>query len=349
MLPSPSPLSSPPVSTGRLATLESRLGRSILPGLALSAGIAALAMAVRQVPGVGFLSQMILAIVIGALIRNALGKPGWAAAGVAFSMRRVLRLGIVLLGLQLTLSQVAAVGLSGVMLLAVALVSTFAFTVWLGRRLGVDPKLAQLIGAGTSICGASAVLAADTVVQAEDADVAYGVASVTIFGSIAMVIYPMIGAALELPPHAFGLWAGASIHEIAQVVAATFTYGREAGDFGTIAKLTRVMMLAPAVLGLGLILSRSSGGGRRARPPMPWFVLGFVALTAVNSVVAVPAELRTMLAGGTMFLLSMALAAMGLETDYRRLRLKGAMPLVLGFAASVFISAISLAMVIALG
>ena len=193
-----------------------------LPGVALTAAIAAAAFALRRLPGVGLFSPMILATIIGIAIHNFIGTPRAAAPGITFSLRRVLRLGIILLGFQLMLSQVVAVGITGLAIILVVLVGTFFFTRWMGVVLGVDAKLAELIGAGTSICGASAVIATNTVTQGKDSDVAYAVASVTVFGSLSMLLYPLLPGVLHIGPQAFGLWSGASIHEIAQVVAAAF-------------------------------------------------------------------------------------------------------------------------------
>ncbi len=319
------------------------------PGVALTAGIAALAFAAHAIPRFGMLSPMILSIVAGIALHNLIGTPARARAGVTFALRKVLRFAIILLGLQLTAAQVLEVGATGVAVIAATLIATFLFTTWLGNRLGVARQLTQLIAAGTSICGASAVIAANTVTNADDEDVAYAVACVTVFGSIAMLTYPLLPGLLALDPHAFGLWSGASIHEIAQVVAAAFQDGSAAGEFGTIAKLTRVMMLAPVVLTLGLIAKRRmqasgeihSGG----KVPLPWFVFGFVALVGLNSVIAIPHADKAVIVSATGFLLSMALAAMGLETDISKLRAKGLRPLLLGAAAFLFIAGFSLALV----
>lgn len=318
----------------------------LLPGLLLTGAIAATAFGLRQLPMLGLLSPMILAIVIGIAFHNLVGTPAIAKAGVKFTLRRILRAAIVLLGLQLTAAQIVEVGAAGIALIALTLGATFVFTVRLGRLMGVDAKLAELIAAGTSICGASAVIAANTVTRAPDEDVAYAVACVTVFGSIAMFLYPLLPGALGLDPHAYGLWAGASIHEVAQAVAASYQQGQAAGEFGTIAKLTRVMMLAPVILALGLLACRREGvQAGAARPPVPWFVLGFIAMIAVNSLVAIPVEAKTVLVAVTTFLLSMALAAMGLETDIGRLRAKGLRPLLLGLAAFAFIATFSLMLV----
>lgn len=321
----------------------------LVPGLLLTAGIAGAAFGLRQIPMVGVLSPMILSIMIGIGFHNIIGTPARAKPGVTFAMRRILRAAIVLLGLQLTAAQVAEVGATGLAVIALTLVSTFLFITWFGRLIGVERGLAELIAAGTSICGASAVIATNTVTRAHDEDVAYAVACVTVFGSVAMFLYPLLPAVLGLSPHAYGLWAGASIHEIAQVVAAAYEGGTAAGEFGTIAKLSRVMLLAPLVIALGFASARRAArhghGAGRARPPMPWFVLGFLAMVGLNSLVTMPAEMKTVLVLLTTFMLSMALAAMGLETDVAKLRAKGLRPFLLGFAGFAFIALFSLALV----
>jgi uncharacterized integral membrane protein (TIGR00698 family) len=323
------------------------LGSGLLPGLLLTGVIAAAAFALRQIPGVSTFSPMILAILIGVAFHNLAGTPLRAKAGVTFSLRRILRLAIILLGLQLTAAQVAQVGATGIAVIVTTLVATFLFTKWFGRVLGVEAKLTELIAAGTSICGASAVIATNTVTNAPDEDVAYAVACVTVFGTIAMFGYPLLPALLHLSPRAYGLWTGASIHEIAQVVAAAFQDGKDAGQFGTIAKLSRVMMLAPVVLTLGYLASRGAAhhGRMAARAPLPWFVLGFIALVGLNSVVAIPAAAKAFAIPATTFLLSMALAAMGLETDIAKLKAKGLRPFFLGLAAFLFIATFSLTLV----
>lgn len=322
---------------------------AIVPGLLLAGTIAAAGFALRQVPGLGAFSPMILAILTGIGFHNLVGTPAAARAGVAFAMRKVLRFAIILLGLQLTVAQVLAVGFSGIAVIALALISTFLFTTWLGQRIGVERKLAELIAAGTSICGASAVIATNTVTQAPDEDVAYAVACVTVFGSIAMFAYPLLPGLLHLDAHAYGLWTGASIHEIAQVVAAAFQGGQQAGEFGTVAKLSRVMMLAPVVITLGLMATRRVRGngdaGTQAKAPMPWFVLGFIAMVGLNSLITIPTDAKAGIVTVTTFLLSVALAAMGLETDLRKLKAKGLRPLLLGLAAFLFIACFSLLLV----
>ena len=209
-----------PAEPRKMTATHAGYAQGIWPGLFLTITIAVLAFALRKLPGVGTFSPMILAIIIGIAFHNIVGTPRRAKEGVMFALRRILRFAIILLGFQLTAQQIVEVGPMGFAIIVATQISTFAFTTWLGHVIGVERKLTQLIAAGTSICGASAVIATNTVTKGHDEDVAYAVACVTIFGSIAMFAYPLFPAIFHLDPHAFGLWAGASIHEIAQVVAA---------------------------------------------------------------------------------------------------------------------------------
>ncbi|MDQ2686872.1 MAG: YeiH family protein [Armatimonadota bacterium] len=318
-------------------------------GIALTSLVAAGAVWLHSLPAVGVFSALILAIVLGMVVRNTVGVPAAAQVGVSFCLKRVLRLAIVLLGLQLSFVQVAQVGGRGFAVVAATLAATFVFTTWLGRRMGVDSKLTQLIAAGSSICGASAVIATNVVTEGKDEDVAYGVACVTVFGSLSMFLYPLLPHLLGLTPKAFGLWTGASIHEVAQVIAAAFQDGQVSGEFATISKLTRVMLLAPTVLALGLLAARGrlNGGGRMnwKKMPIPWFVLGFVAMIGVNTLNVIPPHIRATVITANQFLLAVSLAAMGLETSLAKLKQKGLKPLALGAAAWLFISAFSLGLI----
>lgn len=352
----PQTLDQPPLASSptKMAVEPGGFGRQLLklmPGLLLTGGIAATGFALNRVPYISIFSALILSIMLGMLFRNTIGLPAGTQAGITFSLRRVLRFAIILLGLQLTLAQVAEIGVSGVSIILLSLVACFVFTTQFAKVIGVEPQMAQLIAAGTSICGASAVIATNTVTNAHDEDVAYAVACVTIFGSFAMFIYPLLPGLLHLDPRNYGLWAGSSIHEIAQVVAATKQHSDQSLDIGTIAKLTRVGMLAPVVLTLGFLATRrlrQSGAGEptiAAKAPIPWFVFGFLALMLFNSVVPLQGTTKVWTIAVTTFLLSVSLAAMGLEADIRKLRAKGLRPALLGLAASLFIATFSLVLV----
>lgn len=310
---------------------------NLLPGLALTGGLAAAGFAVQAITRQPALSPLVVAMVLGILVRNTLNPPVATGPGIAFSLRRLLRLGIVLLGFRLTLGQLEQVGFTGLAVIALTLAATFIFVKAMGRILGVDRKLAELIAAGTSVCGASAVLAVNTVTRGHDEDVAYAIACVTIFGSLSMLIFPFLAAPLGLAPEGYGLWVGATVHEVAQVVGAAFSQGEVAGQFGTVAKLSRVMMLAPLILALGA-LARRQGGEGGGKAPMPWFVFGFIAVVVLNSFVSLPEAALGDVRMVSTVMLTMALAAMGLETHIGRLRLKGLRPLALGALGWLFIS-----------
>jgi uncharacterized integral membrane protein (TIGR00698 family) len=312
--------------------------RPLLPGTALAAAVACAALAIRSLTGWMALSPLILSIVIGILIRSLVTLPSAATAGLGFSVRHILRFGIILLGFQVTATQILSLGGAGILLVGLTLACTFFAIRWVGRRMGIDPSLTDLIAAGTSVCGASAVIAANAAVRGKQEHVAYAVACVTLFGSISMLIYPLLAQPLGLEPRAYGLWTGATIHEVAQVVAAAFQGGDVSGEFGTISKLARVVMLAPLVMTLAISLRAGPSSRYRTVVPMPWFVLGFLMTMLVNSAASVPPDVSHALAAGTNFLLSTALAAMGLQTNMRQLRREGWRPLALGAFGWLFIS-----------
>jgi uncharacterized integral membrane protein (TIGR00698 family) len=250
--------------------------RARLPGLALSAALAASAMAIGRAGwahdhGISALTlAIVLGIVAGNTVYPRLERTG--GAGVQFSKSQLLRLGVVLYGLRLTVQDVGHVGLAGVVIDALVIATTFALACWVGTRwLGLDRKTAMLIGAGSSICGAAAVMAAEPVVEARAEQVTMAVATVVVFGTLALFLYP---ALFELNRHwplirggagAFGIYAGSTIHEVAQVVAAARSIGHGAADTAVITKMVRVMMLAPflVILSGWLVRVDSRSAGKR--------------------------------------------------------------------------------------
>lgn len=321
---------------------------AIVPGLTLVATVTAAAYGLRQVPGLTGLSPMISAIFIGIAFSSFTTVPAAAGPGVAFFGRGMLRLAIVLLGFQLTLGQLGEVGLARMLALCALVAATFLATVGLGRLLGVDPGLARLLAAGTSICGASAIAAANAVRPADDGDVAYAVACITVFGTVAMLAYPPLGLLAGLSPVDYGFWAGSSIHEVAQVVAAGFQHGDVAGEQGIVVKLSRVVLLAPLLIAMSALAAGRPGGavaGKLALSQIvPAFVVGFVLCMAINTLGLVPAPLKAAIVAVTPVMLTAALGALGLGTRFGAVRARGMRPLLLAALASAFISAASLAL-----
>ena len=322
--------------------------RRLLPGLALSAALAGAGIALGRIDWLaahGF-SALTLAIVLGMLVGNTV-YPRMAAAsgpGVNLSKQHLLRLGIILYGLRLTVQDIGHVGLAGVAVDALVLGSTFLLACWIGTRwLGLDRQSAMLIGAGSSICGAAAVMAAEPVVKARAEQVTVAVATVVVFGTLAIFLYPVLfqlNQQWQVIPggaNGFGLFAGSTIHEVAQVVAAARSIGPEAADTAVIAKMVRVMMLAPFLLLLSGWLARDakrsagSQGGKSAKGKItiPWFAFGFIAVVLFNSLQWLPAQATAIATDIDTGLLAMAMAALGLSTHFSAIRKAGAKPLLL--------------------
>lgn len=313
----------------------------LAPGVLVSFAVAVLAVVIRDGTGLAALNPVVVALALGILLRTVIGLPVALRPGAAFTVRPVLRAAIVLLGLQVTPGQLMSLG-GGALLLALASVAlTIPFTIWLGRRLGVGDGLSQLIGAGTGICGASAIVAANQVVRAKQEDVAYALAIVTVFGTAALLIYPALALPLGLGPRAYGLWAGASIHEVVQAVGAAAAGGPAAAEAGTITKLARVVLLAPAILALGM-WARPTGDQSAVRAPVPWFAFGFLGLVLLGGTGLVPAQLVGWSRTAVPVMMGAAVAALGLNTDLKALRTRGLRPVLLGLGATLFIALLGL-------
>lgn len=316
----------------------------IAPGLGLAFAIAMVATALQHLSGIAALSPLIVAIGLGIGFRTFIGRPEAARPGIAIAVKPMLRFAIILLGFQITVAEFSSLGTKGAVAVVATIVFTFVFTKQLARLLGVEERLAELIAAGTSICGASAIIACNTVTRGSDEDVAYALACVTLFGTLAMLGLPLLAVPLGLSSETYGMWAGTTIHEVAQVVGASFALGEEAGHAGTVAKLSRVICLAPLVLILGALRNRNGSSG--AKVPTPWFIFGFLMTMAVNSAVEIPAAIIDVLAVVTGFLLTLALGAMGLETELRKLHHLGWRALALGAISTMFITVLGFMLVV---
>ena len=337
---------------------------SRIPGLSLAVTIAVAATVIgRLVPIVG---GPVAGIVIGVVVA-ALVTPGarWRP-GITTASKTVLQASVVALGSQLSLMQIVHVGLSSlpVMLgtLAVALVSAY----WIGRWLGVTGNLRTLVGVGTAICGASAIAAVTPVIGAAGVEVAYAVTTIFLFNVSAVLVFPVLGHLLGMSQHAFGLFAGTAVNDMSSVVAAATTYGHTAATYAVVVKLTRTLLIIPISLGLAALVARRErahaaaprAAGADAGPTVtaeirsrvhilrlvPRFLIGFLIVAAANTVGLVPTALHPALSQISVFLITVALSAIGLSTDLPGLRSAGHRPLVLGAALWVVVSVTSLAL-----
>jgi uncharacterized integral membrane protein (TIGR00698 family) len=336
---------------------------SFLPGILLTGAIAILAAefakgAWMQAHGIGALT---LAIVGGMIAGNTVYPriSAYSASGVAFSKQILLRLGIILYGLRLTFQDIGQVGVAGVMIDAIVLSSTFALSCWAGTRLfGLNRRTAMLIGAGSSICGAAAVMATEPVVRGRAVEVSVAVSTVVAFGTLAIFIYPALYHLndrlhwLSITPFAYGIFTGSTVHEVAQVVAAGKAVADTAANTAVITKLVRVMMLAPFLVLLSAYLARNSAVGAAPeadaaletvapttpsqawRGVIPWFALGFIAVAGINSLAVLPHAFVSAATDVDTLILATAMAALGVSTQVSAIRAAGIKPL--GLAALLF-------------
>ncbi|SFE51167.1 YeiH family protein [Paracidovorax wautersii] len=351
-----------PVPLARWSAALAHSLRQALPGLALTGALAFASIHLGELAWFAShgISALTLAIVLGMLVGNTVyARMGAVAgAGVNLSKVRLLRLGIVLYGLRLTFQDIGHVGWAGVAIDAAVLGSTFALACFLGTRVfGLDRRTAMLIGAGSSICGAAAVMAAEPVVRGRAEQVTVAVATVVVFGTVSIFLYPLLYQfnaqhhLIDLSAQAYGVFAGSTIHEVAQVVAAGRAVGEASADTAVIAKMVRVMMLAPFLVILSAWLSRDAaahgrqgaadgaeGGGsapQRGGIAIPWFALGFVAVAGLHSLNVLPAAAVAHLTEIDTVLLAMAMAGLGLTTHVSAIRRAGIRPLAL--AATLFV------------
>lgn len=317
--------------------------RSRLPGLLLTASLAAAAIGLSSVPWLQAhgISALTLAIVLGIALGNTVYPhvAASSAGGVGFAKHWLLRAGIVLYGTRLTFQDIGQVGAGGVLIDALVLISTFGLAWWAGTRwLGIDRDTAMLIGAGSAVCGAAAVMAAEPVVRGRAEQATVAVSTVVVFGTLAMFLYPalyqlnLVHAWLPLGEQAYGVFTGSTVHEVAQVVAAGRAISEGAADTAVIAKMVRVMMLAPFLVALSLLLARGRGtqpDAARAKIVVPWFAFGFVAVAGINSLHLLPPAVVSTAIDLDTVLLAMAMTALGLTTHVSALRRAGPKPLLL--------------------
>lgn len=327
----------------RTTTARPRWGgpaRVLAPGLLVAAAGTAIAVAVNTLlPAV---SALTAAVVLGVCVGRFL--PAGTRAGLAWATRRFLRLGVVLLGLQLGLGEVFGLGVGTVLAVVATVLIAFFGTLFAARRLGVSPGLGLMVATGFSICGASAIAAMDSVTGTDKEDVATGVTLVTLYGSAAIALVPFIGSGLGMSPEHLGAWAGLSVHEVAQVVAAASPAGAAAVAVAVVVKLTRVVLLAPMVAGVGIVQRRRDGAAAAGpRPPIvPLFVLGFLVMMGLRTTGTVPAAVLSVTSVTTTLLFAAALFGLGSAVRLGALLRTGRRGLALGAVSTVLVGAVAM-------
>ena len=323
-----------------------RRAQAIAPGLVLALAAAAVATVAGQyVPLIG---SAVPGAVIGAVIAIVV-KPGARfAPGVKWASTIVLQCSVVLLGAQLSIAEAARVGVSSLPVMLGTLAICLAAAWLYGRLLGVPGDLRTLIGAGTGICGGSAIAAVSPVIEAASADVAYAISTIFLFNIAAVLVFPLLGHALGMSQQSFGLFAGTAVNDTSSVVATATTYGTAATSHAVVVKLVRTLMIIPICLGLAALTARKQPrpaarmSPRRAAKLLPWFLIGFVLVAAVNSCGIIPAGAHFPLEHASVFLVSVALSAIGLSTNVAALRKAGARPLIIGALLWITVATASL-------
>ena len=333
-----------------------RVGARLAPGLALLGVIAAGAYALSSL--VSFLSPLVAGVALGALLVNVTTLPERFLPGVEVGSRKLLRIGIVLLGLRLSLGDLAGLGARGLIVVSAVVAATFFGTRWLARRLGVPDDLGLLVATGYSICGASAIAAVNGVVGADEEETAYAITLVTLCGTLSIFLLPLLAGPLGLEGESFGAWVGGSVHDVGQVVATASHGGAEALAAATVVKLTRVVLLAPLVAGVAISRRRRDARGlgpdgplepiperadRRHPPILPMFVCGFLATIALRSTGVLSDGALDAAATVEKLVLTVALVGLGMGVRLDRMRKLGGRPLLLGLLAWVLVAGVGYA------
>jgi uncharacterized integral membrane protein (TIGR00698 family) len=318
----------------------------LLPGLVLTICIALIS--IYTGAQFSYVTPLVVAMGIGVLFRNAFILPSVYKPGILYSMRHILRFAVALLGVRITFEQILGLGWEGITIALVPLVLTFILTIMVGKMMKMNSSQAMLIATGTSICGASAIMTAGAVTRAKSDDVMVAVSSITIFGTFLMLTYPALYRAdlLSFTAEQYGMWSGASIHEVAQVIAAAFGGGDTSGEIGTMIKLTRVAALVPFAFVLSYLATRGyikfgDQGAAKGEVKFPFFILGFLGMVILNSNNFFTTQAVKWIEVFDVFLLTMSMGAMGLETDFKKLLKIGFSPFFLSIFATSSIVLIS--------
>lgn len=314
-----------------------------IPGIALAGVIAVPAWLLGSAfPIVG---SPVLGILFGMLLAF-LKRPAMLDDGIRYTSKKLLQYSIILLGFEMNLFHVFEVGGQTLILMAFTLTAAFVTAYFAGKALGLDSNTKTLIGVGSAICGGSAIAAAAPVIRADDEDVAHSISTIFLFNVIAAFLFPFLGHFMGMSDHTFGLWAGTAVNDTSSVVAAGYTYSNAAGNLAVIVKLTRTLMIVPVTLVLAFYTSKkTAASGDRTydfKKIFPWFVLGFVIASVANTFLPLPAELCGFLSQAGKFMIVMAMAAIGLNTNLVKLVKSGAKPILLGFICWIVLSLTSL-------
>jgi len=328
---------------------------SFIPGVAMAVVIAAAAKFLESLLPIHIIGAAVIAMFIGMGI-NALWQPTRTfKPGLTFTSKKLLKFAIILLGASLSIGVILNVGKMSLMVMIFTLATCFGGGYFIGKALGLNWKLSNLISAGTGICGGSAIAAIAPTIDAKDTDIAYAMSATFLFDMAMIVLFPIMGRAMGLTDMAYGLWAGTAVNDTSSVVAASFAFSEAAGDFATMVKLTRTLSIIPTVLIFAFINVRlkrreALAAGNSAdikanvsvKKLFPWFILGFLAMSALKSVGLIPDSVSAVLKDVSKFLMVAALAAIGLNTSFKEMSKSGIAPMLHGFIISALVVVVAI-------
>ncbi|MBR5485117.1 MAG: putative sulfate exporter family transporter [Oscillospiraceae bacterium] len=324
---------------------------NVVPGFALALLIAAAAKYIESLLPIHLIGASVIALFLGMAVNHFFKPSKMIAQGLKFTSKRVLKFAIVLLGASLSIGTILQVGRMSLTVMVFTLLTCFGGGYFVGKALGLNWKLSNLISAGTGICGGSAIAAIAPVIEAEDSDIAYAMSATFLFDMAMILLFPVMGHALGLSDMAYGLWAGTAVNDTSSVVAAGYAYSEAAGDFATMVKLTRTLAIIPTVLIFAMIQANikkkqaATDGAAKVSviSLFPWFIAGFLAMAAANSLGLIPQTVAAAAKSTSKFLMVAALAAIGMNTGHKEMKKSGFAPMVHGFIISALVVIVAIA------
>jgi uncharacterized integral membrane protein (TIGR00698 family) len=329
----------------------------IIPGFGAACILAFIARYIESILPIHIIGASVIALLLGMLINNFY-KPACLSAGLKFTSKKVLKLAIILLGASLSVNVILSVGKMSLMVMVFTLLTCFGGGYFVGKALGLNWKLSNLISAGTGICGGSAIAAIAPVIDAEDKDIAYAMSATFLFDMAMIILFPIMGRWIGLSDMAYGLWAGTAVNDTSSVVAAGYAFSEGAGDFATMVKLTRTLSIIPTVLVFTFInlrikrkqsIDTNAGKKVNVMKLFPWFIVGFIGLAIINSLGFIPVNVSACAKDISKFLMVAALAAIGLGTSFKDVRKSGFAPMMHGFIISALVVVVAIGVVWCMG
>lgn len=315
-----------------------------IPGIFLAIIIALIATLIESLLPIPLIGSSVIAIFLG-LTLNQLWKPNNIFhPGLKFTSKKILKFSIILLGASLSINTILSIGRMSLTIMFFTLLTCFGGGYFIGKLLGLDWKLSNMISAGTGICGGSAIAALAPVIQAEDKDIAYAMSATFLFDMAMIILFPIMGHAFGLSDLAYGLWTGTAVNDTSSVVAAGYAFSEPAGDFATMVKLTRTLAIIPTVLIFSGINVRINLKKTKVniRSIFPWFILGFIGMSLLNSLGFLPLMISAQLKAISKFLMVSSLAAIGLNTNFKEMKESGINPMIHGFIISLLVVIVAL-------